>query len=308
MIIWRNIHKYQAYMTDSRSFVPTPRAEPSQAAVETASQIRGDEHGPAIMIHGIMPRSGTVYVGELLRNHPDLFAYPKEVWEFPFLELTPAIENVQNDFLWSYVQNKGKIEDGDFLPLFGASLVAYLQTQAPLDKRILLKIPGVQYLHRFFDVFPHENLLLLVRDGRDVVHSTVKTWPQIRFWMACLRWKRAASMTLYVKKQFEDLKDGFWCGRFEDAIADPRGFVTMACTQFGLEQSEYPWDEIERIPVQGSSSLRDSAQVKWEPVDKPEDFQPYGYWRKWSAYRRMVFKLIAGDELQGLGYGDEDEW
>jgi protein-tyrosine sulfotransferase len=215
---------------------------------------------------------------------------------------------MQEEFLWSYVQNKDKIGRSDFLPLFGASLLAYLHESTPRTKRILLKVSGAQYLHRFYDVFPHEALLLLIRDGRDVVHSTINTWPQFRFWMACLRWKRAAEMSFYVQNKFKHEGRLFWCGRFEAAIQDPHEFVKQACEQLELDDSVYPWESIGNQPVMGSSSLNRRGNVRWEPVEKPEGFHPIGHWRQWSAYRRIVFKLIAGEMLTKLGYGFEDEW
>ncbi len=308
MISRRNARKYLRYIFDGQIFAPHLTEPPGQHAIEVAAQIRGHHRGPAVMIHGIMPRSGTVYVGELLRHHPDLHAYPGGIWELPFLERTTDLEMVQNEFLWSYVQNKDKIGRADFLPLFGASIIAYLHRMTPENKRMLLKIPGVQYLDRFLNVFPHEYLLLVVRDGRDVVHSTVRTWPQIRFWMACLRWRRAAEMTLYVNSMPRDQRPGFWLTRYEEAVVDPRSFITQACRHFDLDVDKYPWEVVDEIPVQGSSMTGDAGDVDWRPVEKSEDFTPVGHWRKWSRYRKSVFKRIAGDQLRKLGYGDEAEW
>ncbi|MGB3715267.1 MAG: sulfotransferase [Candidatus Promineifilaceae bacterium] len=308
MVTRRNVQKYVRYIFDSESFEPHPSGSISRVALEAASVIRDVTRGPAIMLHGIMPRSGTVYVGELLRHHPDLYAYPHDIWELPFLERTGDIEKIQDAFIWSYDQNRNQIASDDFLPLFGASIIAYLHNSTPDGKRILLKIPGVQYLHRFYDVFPYENLLLLVRDGRDVVHSTVRTWPQIRFWMACLRWRRAANMSLYVNSKHNQVDKGFWLGRFEDAVEDPEAFVTNACHHFGLDVEKYPWEIIGNIPVQGSSSIDESGEVNWDPVEKPDGFQPFRHWRDWSPLRKLVFKRLAGEALRKLGYGDEEEW
>jgi protein-tyrosine sulfotransferase len=308
MITRHNVQKYLRYIFDNHSFEPGPGGSTSQLALETASTIRGEGRGPAIMIHGIMPRSGTVYVGELLRLHPDLHAYPHEIWELPFLERTGELEMIQDAFLNSYDQNKKQIASDDFLPIFGASIIAYLHASTPDDKRMILKIPGVQFLHRFYDVFPGENLLLLVRDGRDVVHSTVRTWPQIRFWMACLRWKRAAKMCLYVNSMLDQRDSGYWLGRYEDAVEHPKVFLTEACHHLGLDTDNYPWDKVNTIPIQGSSSLHENGEVKWEPVARPDGFQPFGYWREWSPFRKWLFKRLAGHELQELGYGSEEEW
>ena len=63
-----------------------------------AKQLRG-ERKPAILIHGVMPRSGTVYVGNLLWEHPHLTGYPNELWETPFLETVPQVLAVQKTFV-----------------------------------------------------------------------------------------------------------------------------------------------------------------------------------------------------------------
>jgi hypothetical protein len=199
-----DLRKYVNYLLDVRSFTPEfTRDEVTYHALEAARSIRGADRPPALVVHGIMPRSGTVHVGELLRRHPALHAYPNRVWEAPFLQHTDHILNMQSAFFRTYRQNIGKIGERDFLPLFGAAFIAYLHASAPEGQRILLKVPGVHHLDRFFATFPHEHLLVLLRDGRDVVHSTRKTWPQITFGMACRRWKRSARMVLACHQHYQ---------------------------------------------------------------------------------------------------------
>lgn len=303
----RNVCKFFRYAVDAHSFLPSSAQPPSPQALEAARRIRGCDRGPALIIHGIMPRSGTVYVGELLRLHPDLFAYPGHVWEFPFLRHTPRIVKLENEFLWSYKQNFGKIGPNDFLPLFGASLIAYFHAAVPPGRRLLLKVPGVEHLDRFFDVFPHENLLVLVRDGRDVVQSTLKTWPQLRFSMVCIRWRRAAQMVVACDQRFRSRAQGYWLARFEDAVADPEGFVREACRRFGLDEDRYPYDQIGSIPVHGSSTTQVRGRVTWDPVPN-KDFNPVGRWTGWSPYRKWLFKKLAGQPLQALGYAADQRW
>jgi hypothetical protein len=223
---------------------------------------------------------------------------------------------MQRDFLRTYEQNVGRIGAHDFLPLFGAAFIAYLHAFAPEGKRILLKVPGVHHLDRFFAAFPHEQLLVLVRDGRDVVHSTRKTWPQITFGMACRRWKRSAGMVLACHEHYEGghrreqtvLGGQYWLARFEDAVRDPAAFVRQACQRFGLEKGAYPFEGIGRLPVRGSTSLGKQGQVDWTPVDKPGGFSPIGHWRDWSWFQKATFKRIAGRELIALGYCEDLDW
>jgi hypothetical protein len=56
----------------------------SEYALQVAKTIRGTDRKSAIIIHGIMPRSGTVYTGSLVKLHPDISPYPNEIWEAPF--------------------------------------------------------------------------------------------------------------------------------------------------------------------------------------------------------------------------------
>lgn len=305
----RDALKFVRYAIDTRSFTPAFDPIPaSDQAITAAQAIRGAERGPAILIHGIMPRSGTVYVGELLRLHPALHAFPNEIWEFPFLKHAPQLLALQREFLWSYEQNMGKVGDRDFLPLFGAALMAYLHAATPPGRRMLLKVPSVEHLDRFYQIFPHEGLLLLTRDGRDVVQSTLKTWPQLRFSMVCVRWRHAAQMALACHTRYRERDAGYWLGRFEDAVRQPQAFVQAVCAHFDLDPTAYPFERALQIPVHGSSTTQQDGKVTWAPVARQQTFNPIGRWQQWSPWRKAIFKAIAGKQLIALGYAKDMRW
>lgn len=308
----RNLKKYIDYFFETKGFTaPTHPGEISGHAVQAARSIRGAERGPAIIIHGIMPRAGTNYVGELLRRHPDLYAFPYQLWEFPALWLTKDVLSLQEKFLQGYKLNRGKLGEADFLPLFGASLMAYLHGPVPPQQRVLTKMPSVQYLDYFFLMFPHENLMVLVRDGRDLVHSTLRTWPRLNFLQVCLRWNRSARMVL---STLEHLKSTgcqeYWLARYEDALQDPVNFVREACGHFGLDENRYLYEQIDEIKVIGSSKLDKQHKKKlvWRHLDKPKGFKPTEYWQQWSSIRKLIFKTVAGQSLLDLGYCKDLNW
>lgn len=58
----------------------------SSHALQTARSNRGSDRESAIIIHGVMPRSGTNYIAALLRLHPDLYAFPNDIYEIPLLK------------------------------------------------------------------------------------------------------------------------------------------------------------------------------------------------------------------------------
>lgn len=152
------------------------RNDVSNFAFNSIIQSRGKDKPPALIIHGVRHRSGTVFAGEILRLHPDLYAYPNEIWEIPFLKCSNDLLLFQDNFFEIYRPNKNKIGENDFQSIFGSAFISYLYSFAPEGKRLLLKTPWVENLNLFFTYFPNENLICLLRDGRDVVHSTIKTW------------------------------------------------------------------------------------------------------------------------------------
>lgn len=288
---------------------PSEPIKASREAIEVARVIRG-AHPPALIIHGVMPRSGTVYTGELLRLHPDLYAYPNELWEVPFLELTGDILKTQKHFFQAYKQNIGRMGDKDFLPLFGASFIAYLYSFVPPGKRMLLKIPDVQYLNYFYTVFPHETPLLLLRDGRDLVASTINSWRGKRFDEVCRLWADSARMMLEFQRHYPQEEYKYLTIKYEEVVSAPEAFVTATCETYGLDQSIYPYEQIKILPVRGSSTVKESQRgdVSWDPMEKPDNFKSVGYWRGWPSRQKTIFKEVAGQALIDLGYCPDLDW
>lgn len=308
MGIKQTLQKRKDYFFDSTSFQPVfTERQISQVARQTAAAIRGLKREPAIFIHGIMPRSGTVYTGELLRLHPALFAYPNDLWELPFLQQTRGLQAVANGFLHDYEENKGKIGESDFLPLFGAAFMAYLHSFAPPDRRLLVKMAGVHHLYDFFNIFPDEQLLVLVRDGRDVVESTLRSWPRLGFINVCRRWQRSADLILAFDKSFHG-RQGYFLEKFEKVVKDPADFIQSAGTHFQLDMEAYPFPKIADLPVKGSSILRPEGDLSWAPITKPKKFNPVGRWQSWPRWKKSLFKLIAGRSLLAFGYCKDMNW
>ncbi len=308
-LVVNDLRKYFNYFFETKGFTVAAREEVSPQAVRSAGLIRGEAYGPAIIIHGIMPRAGTVYVGELLRRHPDLYAYPHQLWEMPALQLTGDILQLQKKFGLAYKMGMDKLGANDFLPLFGAALMAHMHSLAPPQQRVLTKIPSVQYLNYFSSMFPYENLLILVRDGRDVVHSTLRTWGKMNFLKVCLRWNRSARIVLETVEALSTRQSGsFYLARYEDALETPAVFVRTICGRFGLDDDRYPYEQIDEIRVIGSSKLENQGEVTWQHLEKPTNFRPTGYWREWSSVRKLIFKAVAGKSLVDLGYAQDLNW
>ena len=274
-----------------------PPSEPISTVMrEACKNLRGD-HPPAILIHGVLPRSGTVYVGELLRAHPNIHAYPNQIWEMPLLHATPEMQKLQQSFINGYKINADRFQTSDFLALVGSAFIGYLHAQIPSQKRLLMKTPLASHLPNFNLMFPHERCLMLMRDGRDLTASTLKSWPQQNFDHIVTRWRDSAACML---AQDHPLY------RYEDIVADPHLLIRTICTTFDLDVEDYPFDSIDHQPVKGSSENID--QKGWDAVTKGDDFRPVGRWADWSKREKRKFKRIAGDILIQAGYASDHNW
>ncbi len=278
----------------------------SDEALEIARKLRANRL-EAIFLHGVMPRSGTTFVGALLGLHPSFYNYPREIKEFPFLRLTEDIYSIHEKFEGGHPADYGKIPQNDFLMLSGSSILAYLNVSVPKSQHIFLKVPNVEYLPYFNIYFPFENQIVLMRDGRDVVASTISTWPKLSFVDICRQWDLSARLVLTCNQKFVN-HPNYYFTKYEDVVTAPEVIVKDICSHFRLDVDQYPFEKIAGIPLFGSSVERIGEIVSWKPVEKPKDFNPIGRWTSWSEGRKRIFKRIAGQTLIDFGYSADLDW
>ena len=262
-----------------------------------------DEADP-VFILGILPRSGTNFLSDLLLLHPDLTPGRRPVNEDLFLahsdHLTAFVDSVHAawDPRWGTF-------DADLLDQLradiGRGLVSFLWSDR--SRRLVTKSPSVQHLDRFFTFFPDAQLLILVRDGRSVVQSAIATfgWD---FDRACRAWAEAAQ-AIQRFQHAESARGGRWrLVRYEDIVDDPDGQLRAIFAFLGLESDRYDFAAARNLPVRGSSAYgRHDGRVHWEPVAKDHSFAPKERWRSWSSAQLERFEWLAGQELLQLGYG-----
>ena len=276
-------------------------------SIRNAGRDNDEVYPPAIFLHGVMPRCGSVYAGNLIKLHPDLHAYPNEIWEWPFLSSTKHLMSFQDEMFSTYSQLEGRLGPNDMLRIFSAASLNYLLAGVPEGKRLFMKEPRTEFLSWFFELFPNEKLIVLVRDGRDLVNSTIKSWPHYDFEATCQEWAKAARYVQAIQSQFQNHAD-FLYARFETLVERPGDFVSDLCRHCDLNESRFPRDEIENLQVQGSSEVRAGDSVGWEPMKKPKSFNPIGRWRGWSNEQKSIFKRFAGEALIESGYEENDDW
>jgi hypothetical protein len=271
-----------------------------------------------IFILGILQRSGTNYLNNLLLLHPDVKP-PGLVWEDFFLAhsdlLASYMESVQSSWPHQWVEKV----DTEFGPhaLFkriGNSLIDFMEAQYRnrLDKgvypapermpvNLVTATPSVRNLHMFFDLFPNAAPIIIVRDGRALVESGVRSfgWDYdegMRMWATgaqaiqdfCRNPKHEGR---YLLVRYEDLYT-----RTEEEMDKVLNFV-------GLDRSRYNFQAAQNLGVMGSSELvQAEGSLHWKSIDKSAGFNPLARASEWSSQLSSRFDWIAGEQMRALGY------
>lgn len=260
------------------------------------------------------PRCGTTYLTWILQIHPD-FQLPNLLWE------DFVMEHVQ--FLKDYVHLTSKRWEHriksikDFKQLFlkhlGDGILSFLCEQIEENKRLLCKTPRSYNLNDFFVLFPNAKLLIVIRDGRDVVTSAVKTWANriLAFERSTWRWAEGARQVLdFMEGNGNELRGKSWMlVKYEDILESPEDTILEMLGFLDIDSDTFDMTQIENLPLRGSSVHRgEKNKVHWDPVEKPKDFQPIGRWKSWRHWQKKKFKIIAGRELIRLGYVGNNDW
>jgi hypothetical protein len=71
-----------------------------------------------------------------------------------------------------------------------------------------------------------------------------------------------------------------------------------------LDPDRYGWQSLERLPVRGSSFLRngEGRMDFGKGQSRTKDFKPVGRWRQWDRHKKAAFERVAGGAMRALGY------
>ena len=269
----------------------------------------GLDRANPIFILGILPRSGTNFLFDLLSLHPECARGRVPINEDLFLHesdpLVAFIRAVRSrwDPIWGDVTDD--LMD-DFHAALGEGLISFLWVDR--TRRLITKSPSVHNVDRFFALFPKARLVILVRDGRSVVQSCMATFGW-HFERGARRWAEHAKEI----RQFQTLArrrpDRCRIVRYEDLLDDLQSTLGPLLDFLQLDRSVYDFEAAVRLPVTGSSFYFGPGReaVHWEPVEKTAAFDPRARWRSWPQGRHERFEWIAGDLMRHFGYGELPE-
>lgn len=293
----------------------------------TATTQSKSESSDPIFIAGIMTRSGTNFLYNLLCLHPLCRGVTlKDVMpEDHLLACSNLLERYARNVgsHWSrHGRHHEKYPDTEQACLelqnqlrtaLGDGLISFLDHLNPQGDNIPLitKTPNVKNLSNFFKFFPAARLIILVRDGRDVTESNVRSFgADYDFTMH--RWVESAQTIIDFDHEHKNstFKNQYVIVRYEDLVDNFISTMKQIFDFLGMDASVYDFEKAQVLPVFGSSenfnkanggnrSVRPSG---WKVVEKNEDFQPKARWKDWPRRRQSRFWWIATQQMSSLGY------
>ena len=262
---------------------------------------------------GVMPRSGTNYLANVLCCHKDVSA-PEPLWEDFFLSNSSALSKFERKCFrfWNekweaepkYLTRKNLRESmGNGLLDFISRTQSCPELESVSKIKLLAKTPTVRGLADFFDYFPNSKLILLVRDGRDIVSSGTKSFGW-SFDKAARDWSKAVqSITTFLSKN-NHFSESVMLVKYEDLYADEEATLTSILNFMDLDANKFDFEALNSLGISGSSELVDKqGKVTWnEKLKKSDEFSPVERWRKWPSIKQKRFDYLAGEQLDALGY------
>ena len=247
-------------------------------------------------------RCGSNYLKSVLSLHPHVQFSHSPILEDHFLkdgslllEYATRLSKRYSEYGWNPPVNYYQ----EVLGHMGTGLLSLLYSDIEEGKRVVTKTPDSTGLELFDVLFPISNRVFLVRDGRSVVDSMMRAF-NMDFDSATIKWREGVRNIYAYSDTNQAVMPIF---KFEDFIRDENTYTRQLLIACDLDPEVFPFIELRKLPLLGSSyAFGEYHHVHWNPVQKPDGFNPLNRYQRWDKERLKRFTDLAGDELKLLGY------
>lgn len=262
-----------------------------------------------LFLLGVMPRSGTNFLFRSLLNHSEIIrsAQPGEDYlMYASNKLLTYVEGVTKK--WSSNWGGMNIEEQThkLCENLANGIGQYLKPEDKTSnhKYVLCKTPRTDGIHNFPHLFPNSKIIILLRDGKDLVESGVKSF----------KWTYIASIKEYAKSlerisKFRSIKSNKLCliVKYEDLVSKSNVEIKRILEFLKLDEAKFDYESFNDLPIFGSSkSIKErSDKFEWKVEAKTEQVvkaksQP------WHPLLRKRYQSICGDFIKEFDYTTND--
>jgi hypothetical protein len=170
------------------------------------------------------------------------------------------------------------------------------EKHVPHPKYVVTKTPSVENL-TMVSRFPHTRAIVIVRDGRSFVSSSMKAF-KWSFEHATKRWAAAGQTILRAEAEGH----GFLRVHYEDLLTDLPAQMKRIFEYLELDGASYDLAAAGDLPLAGSSFVPGTDGIHWGGVPRGDVSQLMNRYRDWTAAMHRDFNEIAGGPMKDLGY------
>lgn len=160
-------------------------------------------------------------------------------------------------------------------------------------------------IDKFFNFFPRAKLIIIIRDGKNVVESGVKS----NFWnyeMGFNIWNTSAIRIHNFINKNNLLSDRFLLVKYEDLINSLSEEMVRVLGFCNLAFEKYDMKEAKNTKILGSSTVNTkNKEFVWEVVTDKRDFNPLNRSQHWNKTLHYRFNRKCGDNSRKFGYSIE---
>lgn len=259
-----------------------------------------------LFIFGVMPRSGTNFLYELLLTIPPFARPPIDFAELPILAAEEYFEGPTELIGRVHPESAEAFGRMEWMAYAVAGFRNRLLDMATPGSVTLIKNPVVWNIELWPVLFPQDRTVFIMRDARYIVDSFLRTFARKRmsrtFEDICIETAHAmAKSRAFVEAQ---PADKLMLIRYEEAVREKDRTASAIMDWMGLDRSAMDHTAIDQLPIYGSSTHSQAAggAVDWTPVQADASFDPTSRPLQWTAAQKAQFERICGPLNAEAGY------
>ncbi len=270
------------------------------------------ENEKIVFILGIMPRSGTHFIANLICKHQN--CQSTLIPEDFFIANVKNLNRFSNDLVHTWKKQKHfEIENISELQRalkfnLGRSITEFIVNSVHKKKKwddkknkdlfYVTKTPSTEGIQFFDDFFNDQKLIVIIRDIRTLMESFQKSFAN-DFELIAREWVKQARALMF----FSTKKSKYHLVKYEELHTDYKKEITKVIQFLGLSMEEYDMNSAEKLPVVGSSNFkRGEGKIHWTPVKKDDSFQPLNSADNWPRWKHERINWMCKKEMLHFDY------
>ena len=259
-----------------------------------------------IFIYGILRRSGTNYLNQIILNDSTCEQPSSRIRENWFLHHSNSLFQYSDRLLNIYSNPKWggqSFSEEELLFRIGNSMIEFLQSHiSKSDKKLVTKTPSVNNMKFLEQLFPNVKNIIIIRNPLDVAASTYNSW-KVNVNETLDNWNDGCISIYEYEKQSNS---NYILIRYEDLINDLQKTFTPCIEFLGLNPDVFDWNKLDKLPIYGSGD----SGPDWKVSKKEQSFQAIHKWKNLPKDQldllKKSYKTEYGKYFGYLGFEEEN--